>query len=161
MLFNGGQQALHAIEKIHQVLLLPSSCRLKQFSAWSDVNTSKVGFEYLKHQSESWSAQEKIVVLLFNEVYMAQRVEYSDGSFVGLNEDGVPVKTVLAFMVQSICGKYRDVVCLIPVNKLDTGTLRHWFNGVLMAISSFHKLRAVYADNYICNRYVVGRQKYY
>ena len=68
---------------------------------------------------------------------MAQRVEYSNGSFVRLTDDGVPAKTVLAFMVQCICGKYKDVVCLIPVNKLNTDTLSHWFNRVLKAISSF------------------------
>ena len=113
----------------------------------------------MKHQSESLLAQEKIVVLLLNDVQMAQHVEHSNGSFIGLNEDGVPAKTVLTFMVQSICGKYRDVVCLIPVNKLDTGTLSHWFNRVLMAISSFHKVLAVCADNRICNRYVIGSQK--
>ena len=100
-------------------------------------------------------------MLLLNEVYTAQRVEYSDNSFSGLNEDGVLAKSVSAFMVQSICGKYRDAVCLIPVNKLDTGTLRHWFNRVLMAISSFHKVLAVCADNHICNRYVTGSQNYY
>ena len=91
-------------------------------------------------------------MLLLDEVYMAQRVEYSNGSFVGLTEDGVPAKTVLAFMLQSICGKYRDVVCLIPVNKLNTDTLSHWFNMVLKAISSFYKVLAVCADNHICNR---------
>ena len=57
-------------------------------------------------------------MLLLDEVYTAQQVEYSDGSFVGLTEDSVPARSVLAFMVQSICGKYRDVVCLIPVIKL-------------------------------------------
>ena len=91
-------------------------------------------------------------MLLLNEVYMARHVKYSDGSFVRLTEDGVPAKTMLAFMVQSICGKYRNVVCLIPVNKLNTDTLSHWFNRVLKAISAFYKVLAVFADNHICNR---------
>ena len=78
-------------------------------------------------------------MLLLDEVYTAQRVEYSNDSFVGLTEDGVPAKTVLAFMVQSICGKYRDVVCLIPINKLNTNTLSHWFNRVLKASVLFTK----------------------
>ena len=91
-------------------------------------------------------------MLLLDEVYTTQRVEYSDGSFVGLTEDGVPAKTVLASMVQSICGKYRDVVCLIPVNKLNTDTLNLWFNRVLKAISAFYKVLAVCADNHIYNR---------
>ena len=118
---------------------MPSSSRLRQLSAGSDVITSKVYLKYLKHQSESLSAQEKIVVLLLDQVFMAKCVEYSDGSFVGLTEDGVPAKTVLAFMVQSICGKYRDVVCLIPVNKLNTDTSSHWFNRVLKSICPLSK----------------------
>ena len=131
---------------------MPSSSRLRQLSAGSDVSTSIVDLKYLKHQSESLSAQKKIVVLLLDEVYMAQLVEYSNDSFVGLTEDGVSAKIVLAFMVQSTCGKYRDVVCLIPVNKLSTDTSSHWFNRVLKAISSFYKVLAVCADNHICNR---------
>ena len=86
-------------KKIRQVLILPSSSRLRQLSAGSDVSTSIVDLKYLKLQSEGLSAQEKIVVLLLDEVYTAQRVEYNNGSFVGLTEDGVPAKTVLAFMV--------------------------------------------------------------
>ena len=130
---------------------MPSSSRLRQLSAGSDV-TSIVDLKYLKHQSESLSAQERIVVLLLDEVYTAQRVEYSNGSFVGLTENGVAAKTVLVFMVQSIYGKYRDVVCLMPVNKLNTDTLSHWFNRVSKAISAFYKVLAVCADNHICNR---------
>ena len=76
---------------------------------------------------------------------------------------GVPTKTVLAFMVKFTIQKYRNVVCLIPVNKFDTGILSHWFNRVMMDISSFHKVLAVCANNHICNRYryVIGSQKYY
>ena len=118
---------------------MPSSSRLRQLSAGSDVSTSKVYLKYLKHQSENLSALEKIVVLLFDEVFMAKWVEYSDGSFVGLTEDGVPAKTVLAFMVPSICGKYRDFVCLIPVNKLNTDTSSQWFNRVLKSICALSK----------------------
>ena len=71
-------------KKIRQVLILPSSSRLRQLSAGSDVSTSIVDLKHLKHQSESLSAHEKIVVVLLDEVYMAQRVEFSNGSFVGL-----------------------------------------------------------------------------
>ena len=69
-------------KKIRQVLILPSSSRLRQLSAGSDFSTSTVDLKCLKHQSESLPAQERIVVLLLDEVYTAQRVEYSDGSFV-------------------------------------------------------------------------------
>ena len=38
-------------------------------------------------------------------------------------------------MIQSVAGKYKDVVCLIPVNKLNTALLRHWFDCVLDGIN--------------------------
>ena len=53
---------------------------------------------------------------MIDEIYTAQRVEYSNGSFVGLTEEGIPSKTVLTFIIQSV----EDVVCLQPVYQLDT-----------------------------------------
>ena len=41
-----------------------------------------------------------------------------------LTEEGLPVKTVLAIIAQSTCAKYKGVVCLIPVYKLDSNLLR-------------------------------------
>ena len=83
---------------------------------------------------------------------IAQRIEYSNGCFVGLTEDGVPAKTVLAFMVQSVCSKYKDVVCLIPVNKLDTGLLHAWFDRVMQGLRDIFLVLAVCSDNHVCNR---------
>ena len=91
---------------------------------------------------------------MIDEVYTAQRVEYSNGAFIGLSEDGEPAKTVLAFMVQSTCDKYKDVVCLVPINKLNTTILRTWFDKVMKAIDEIFFVVALSVDNHICNRYV-------
>ena len=66
------------------------------------------------------SNEEKVVTLIIDEVCTAQRVEYSNGSSVGLADNCTPFRTVLAFMVQCAHGKYKDIVCLIPLRKLDT-----------------------------------------
>ena len=75
------------------------------------------------------TSQEQIVILLINEVYTAQRVEYNNGYFVSITKDVRPSKTVLAFMIQSVAVKYKDVY-LIPVNKLNTALLHHRFDCV-------------------------------
>ena len=89
---------------------------------------------------------------MVDEVYTAQRVEYTNGSFIGWTEDGSPAKTVLSFMIQSICGKFKDVVCLIPVHKLDTHLLKTWFHKVMNFLDGIFDVVAVSADNHVCNR---------
>ena len=74
---------------------------------------------------------------MIDEVYTAHRVEYCNGAFVGLSENGNPAKTVLTFMIQSAHGKYKDVVCVVPINKLDTGLLRVWLDKVMNALNDF------------------------
>ena len=74
-------------------------------------------------RTAKFSAAEKTITLLIDEVYTAQCVEYSNGSFIELTKKGAVAKTVLKFMVQSICNSYKDVVCLVPIAKLDTPQL--------------------------------------
>ena len=91
-------------------------------------------------------------MLKLDELNTAQRVEYTNGAFIGLTKAGTPAKTVIIFMVQSICGKYKDVVCLIAVHKLDTQLLKTWFYKMMMFLdNTFHNV-AVSADNHVCNR---------
>ena len=55
-------------------------------------------------------------------------------------------------MVQSIYLKYKNVVCLIPINMLDTALLREWFFKVMEGINDCFQVLAVSADNHVCNR---------
>ena len=78
---------------------------------------------YLKQTAEHLDKRERLMTLIIDEVYTAKRIEYLNGTFVGVTEEGEPAKTVQAFMVQSICSKFKDVVCLVPVLKLDSTNL--------------------------------------
>ena len=91
------------------------------------------------------------MTLMIDEVYIAERVEYCNGPFIGITESGTPAKTVLGFMIQSIHCHYKEVVCLIPISTLDTMTLHSWFNKVLKALGSIFHVVAVSADNHIRN----------
>ena len=55
---------------------------------------------------------------MIDEIYTAARIEYHQGEFTGFTDDGKVAKTVLAFMIESITSKFRDVVKLIPVDGL-------------------------------------------
>ena len=111
---------------------------------------------YLKQRTENLEENEKIVTLMIDEVYTANRIEYSNGTFVGLNNDGEPVKTVQTFMVQSTYSKFKDVVCLVPVHKLDSTQLRYWLDKVMAALRDIFCVLAVSIDNHVCNREVLS-----
>ena len=132
---------------------LPSVRRLQSLSAGYSVATGSVDLRYLKERIKDLSMQEKIVTLVIDEVYLAERVEYSHGSFVGLTEEDIPAKTVLGFMVQSICSKYKDIICLVLSANLDFSILQKWFFKVMTALHDLFIVVAISADNHICNRY--------
>ena len=126
--------------------------RLQQLSCGDNIENYSIDVQYLKKRTANFSEGEKAVTLLIDEVYTANRVEYQNGTFVGLTEDGACARTVLTFMVQSVCQTYKDVVCLVPVEKLDTNILRCWFDKVMKCLDDIFFVVAVSVDNHICNR---------
>jgi hypothetical protein len=68
---------------------------------------------YLKLRASKLNAIEANVLLIIDEIYVAKRVEYCAGEVQGLTGDGAVASTLLAFMVKSLVGKYKDVVASI------------------------------------------------
>jgi hypothetical protein len=83
------------------IVSLPSVSYIKRLSASLHTQTgmSLSTKNYLKARINELTNQERIVVLIFDEIYCSQRVEFSGGSLYGV-QDGAVCKTILAFMVQ-------------------------------------------------------------
>ena len=92
--------------------------RLPQISSCISAETGKLDFAYLKQRISRLPQIERIVVLIMM-------------NFIQRNELSIAMDNSLALpqvdMLQKLYGKYKDVVCLIPINKLDTALLRKWF----------------------------------
>ena len=87
-------------KKLQDVFLLSSIRRLQQLSQNTSVRPCQLDTEYLTRQTNR--ERNKIVLLIIDEVYTAQLMEYQNGQLIGLTEDGSKAKTVLTFMVQSL-----------------------------------------------------------
>ena len=107
--------------------------RLKvPFSAESGLTESNK--RYLTARIANLSEREKNVNLILDEVYSSKRVEYSNGTFFGY-ENGTVTKTLLGFMLKSVGGKYMDIVCLFPIDKLDAEILYSMWKNVLKEVT--------------------------
>ena len=71
---------------------------------------------YLEAQFADLSEREKTTNLILDEVYSSKRIEYSNGTFFGYENQTI-TKTLLGFMICSVGGKYYDIVCLFPIDK--------------------------------------------
>ena len=71
-------------KKLHDTLILPSISRLSQYSSGMSVEASSLDLSYLTGRTKDLPKKCRIVVLMIDEVYTAQRIEYSNGYFVGL-----------------------------------------------------------------------------
>ena len=149
-LWHMNSRALYA--RLGDLFCLPSVRRLQQISAGSAVNPSIVDTQYLKMRAANLDENQKIVLLIIDEIYVASRIELVDGRLVGVTDNGGVSKTVLVFMVQSIRSKYKDVVKVVPVDTLTTDLLLEQFHSVLQSISDIFHVFAISVDNHVVNR---------
>ena len=82
-------------KKLHDTLILPSISRLRQYSSVMSVETSFLDLSYLTARTKDLLKECCIMVLVIDQVYTAQSIDYSNGNFVGLTEKGKRAKTCL------------------------------------------------------------------
>lgn len=131
---------------------LPSVRRLQQLSAGVNVNANVVDRQYLRKRTQILQDYEKVMFLLMDEIYTASRVEYCNGEFIGLTDDGKVAKTILAFMIQSLTSSYNDVVCVIPIEKLTTEKMIHYYKRVISELRDLVFIQGLSVDNSAVNR---------
>ena len=131
---------------------LPTVRRLKQLSQGFCPSQGNVDLTYLESRVKNLTSLEKNVILMVDEIYTSERIEYDNGSFVGYTEEGAVAKTVLAFMIKSVTGHHQDMVALYPVDKLDAHGLEDKCMKVLSMINDLYYVHAICVDNHAVNR---------
>jgi len=139
--------------KLSDFFILPTTRRLQQLYKPLAVRQGHIDMDYLTLRT---AAQPKGIsqnfIMLVDEIYTAERIDYVDGEFLGLTSEGETAKTLLVFMIKSLASKQKDVVCIIPKKTLTASELESDFLSVLTSISTICDVKAVSVDNNAVNR---------
>ena len=139
------------------LLCLPSVSTLNKVTKRLDCTSGLDNTGYLKLRVSKLAEQERTVVLIIDEIYVAKRVEYSGGDVQGLTADGTVASTLLCFMIKSLSSKYKDLVAMFPMCKLTAEKEHKCFKEVMATLHSISvRVVAVSVDNAAVNRKFYG-----
>jgi hypothetical protein len=140
------------------LLVLPSERRLRSLQSKIKL-VDKNPSAYLLVRIGGLNDYERNVCLIFDEVYIYQRVDFCGEQFLGLSDDGkTPATTVLVFMIKSLASSYRDVITMYPISSLNVQKLSVYFHESLQLAeqSGFNVVLSV-CDNHATNRAFYSR----
>jgi len=158
-LWEATSPALYRLLLKDENLSLPSVCHLKRFSQSLGVEAgiSHSTCEYLKKRISRLNSRQRIVNLLFDEVYSSRRCEYSNGKFYGYDSEDGTSKTVLCFMITGTASSYRDIVCMVPLSKIDSEVINKWWWLVVQTLTEIgFRIVSSISDGHSANRKFVS-----
>ena len=121
------------------LITIPSIRYIKKLTSALTVDTGLTDqtIKYLEARIAKLNEREKIGSLIFDEVCVAKRCEFSrsTGQIYGM-ENNQPTKTLLTVMFKSIASKYEDVIAMVPLTTINSSTLLNLFTSVMTAITS-------------------------
>ena len=121
------------------MLNIPHPSNIRKFFYNLDVSSDNPveNFNYLKHKLTSPASKDKFFVLMIDEIHIKPKAEFNlEYGFHGCDAKDLKLaKTVFAFMIKSIFGKYKEVIMLVPKYKHTSSDLYRMTNNALKLIS--------------------------
>lgn len=136
------------------MLCLPHSRTLRRLTSALQVNSgiNSSTMAYLEMRVKSLPARERLVNVAMDEVYTAQSVEMAGGRVYGIAA-GSTTKTLFCTHINSIAGKYEDMVSMHPVNHVTKAIVEDAFNKVLKGLTEIgFTVVSVTTDNHRVNQ---------
>ena len=107
---------------------------------------------YLSMRIAKLEPRERLINIAMDEVYTAQGVEVSGGKYYGVT-DGILTKTLFCIHINSVCGKYKDMVSMQPVAHVKTADIADAFNKALQSLTELGFVAvSVTTDNHRTNQ---------
>ncbi len=115
-----------------------------------DLNDSAIA--YMKARMATLSPRDLHVCLILDEVFNAESIQYTYGTFFGFENAETPTKRLLCVMLKSIAGPYRDVIAMSPMTVTSAEIVcKVWKNVVKHATEIGFDVCATTLDNHRSN----------
>ncbi|KFM76100.1 hypothetical protein X975_20538, partial [Stegodyphus mimosarum] len=106
-----------------QLTCLPSNDHLRKILPLLKLDGStsnETDSKYVKGKAKKLLEHEKLVNLLIDEVHVKKKVNYKGKTLIGFAEnfEGIEATSVQSFMISSLFSDYKDIIALVPVNKM-------------------------------------------
>ena len=141
--------------ELQKVLVLPSIRVLRDISSNLSVG-GNLSHAYLHNKAKCLEPRELIVNLQIDEVHIKSKLVYESGKLIGNadnSEENKPANRLQCFLISSIMSPNRDVVPLIPVQKMDAEYLTSLLKDVITTVTrAGYTIISIISENNVINR---------
>ena len=138
-----------------QLFCLPSVRLLLQVSSNLNVSGSTDHVTFLKNKAALLNPKERLVNGQLDEIYVKSKLQYKDEKLIGQadNNDREAATRIQCFMHSSIRSKNKDVIFLIPVQKMNAEQLCQMIKQVIANVTEAgYKIVSIISDQNVINR---------
>jgi hypothetical protein len=138
------------------IIVLTHPNTLKNMCSNVNVDPKSSHFlSYIKEKRNSLQSHECYVTLMVDESHIKPYMDYKGGNLVGSAYDSQNLATTAhVFMIQSLLSSFKDVVHILPVNRMDAHKLFKILEIVILGLQScgFEVVAIVTDNNKISNK---------
>jgi hypothetical protein len=138
------------------IIVLTHPNTLKNMCSNVNVDPKSSHFlSYIKEKRNSLQSHECYVTLMVDESHIKPYMDYKGGNLVGSAYDSQNLATTAhVFMIQSLLSPFKDVVHILPVNRMDAHKLFKILEIVILGLQScgFEVVAIVTDNNKISNK---------
>lgn len=139
------------------VLILPHPKTIKTVcnSYLSDpiVEERQIFLKYAQNQFKFLNENENNMILLFDEIHIKPFLDYKAGNMVGIAcNNTLLATTAFVFMIVSVNSKFKEVVHISPVSKINHESLFNFIKSIILKLEQIgYKIFCVISDNNALN----------
>ncbi|KAF2885617.1 hypothetical protein ILUMI_20559 [Ignelater luminosus] len=146
-----------------QKLKIPSTSTIGQVCGKFSCNPQlkqnpKDLLRYVSSKFSLLSAEDKLVILLMDEIHLKENLDYKSGNIVGnaFNDEKL-AKSAHVFMISSLMSPYKEVVHILPVNKMTGEVLHTFLKNIVIGLHNIgFEVLGVVSDNHSISRKAIS-----